>query len=250
MSRSNALYTDLSGYYDLMCADVDYPAQSQAVHRLQQLFGNGGKRHLDLACGTGPHIRQLLDLGYQCQGLDLNEPMLEQGRQRCPEALFSQGDMCEFSLTEPVDLITCFLYSLHYCATLERLQRCIALIDQALAAQGLFCFNTVDKNHIDNQSVQQHSALQHGSHFLFQSSWYYPGQGSQQQLKLSILRRQADQSEVWQDSHTMVATSFDLLLHYLEPYFEVHLLEHDYQKIVPWNGQSGNALVVCVKKQR
>ncbi|MGY2437652.1 SAM-dependent methyltransferase, partial [Escherichia coli] len=23
----NALYTDLSGYYDLMCADIDYAAQ-------------------------------------------------------------------------------------------------------------------------------------------------------------------------------------------------------------------------------
>ena len=38
----NAIYTDLSGYYDLMCADIDYPAQSQCVQRIHQLFGNGG----------------------------------------------------------------------------------------------------------------------------------------------------------------------------------------------------------------
>ena len=42
----NALYNDLSGYYDLMCADIDYQAQSHCVHRLQQLFGNDGRRHL------------------------------------------------------------------------------------------------------------------------------------------------------------------------------------------------------------
>ncbi len=41
----NALYTDLSGYYDLMCADIDYQAQSHCIQRLQQLFGNGGVRH-------------------------------------------------------------------------------------------------------------------------------------------------------------------------------------------------------------
>ncbi|MFO8142798.1 MAG: SAM-dependent methyltransferase, partial [Marinobacter sp.] len=35
----NALYTDLSGYYDLMCADIDYRAQSNGVRRLHQLFG-------------------------------------------------------------------------------------------------------------------------------------------------------------------------------------------------------------------
>ncbi len=26
---ANTLYTDLSGYYDLMCADINYPAQSK-----------------------------------------------------------------------------------------------------------------------------------------------------------------------------------------------------------------------------
>ena len=57
----NALYTDLSGYYDLMCADIDYRAQSLCVQRLHTLFGNGGMTHLDLACGTGPHMRHFLD---------------------------------------------------------------------------------------------------------------------------------------------------------------------------------------------
>ncbi|KTT28598.1 SAM-dependent methyltransferase, partial [Pseudomonas oryzihabitans] len=61
---ATALYTDLSAYYDLLCADIDYGAQSQAVLRLQRLFGNGGTRHLDLACGTGPHVRHFLDSGF------------------------------------------------------------------------------------------------------------------------------------------------------------------------------------------
>jgi len=30
---SNALYTDLSGYYDLLCADIDYQAQSHSAQR-------------------------------------------------------------------------------------------------------------------------------------------------------------------------------------------------------------------------
>ena len=57
---SNALYTDLSGYYDLLCADIDYQAQSHSAQRLHQLFGNGGNRYLDLACGTGPHVRYFM----------------------------------------------------------------------------------------------------------------------------------------------------------------------------------------------
>ena len=45
----------------------------------------------------------------------------------------------------------------------------------------------------------------------------------------------------------MVALGFEDLAQLLEPYFEVHIFEHDYGKIEPWDGQSGNALFVCVK---
>jgi hypothetical protein len=45
----------------------------------------------------------------------------------------------------------------------------------------------------------------------------------------------------------MVAVSFTDLSELLRPYFEVHVLEHDYEKILPWNGTSGNAIFACVK---
>jgi uncharacterized protein YbcC (UPF0753/DUF2309 family) len=47
----------------------------------------------------------------------------------------------------------------------------------------------------------------------------------------------------------MVALSFAELQAQLEPYFEVQMFEHDYQRIAPWDGASGNALFVCVRRQ-
>ncbi|NBF08625.1 class I SAM-dependent DNA methyltransferase [Pseudomonas sp. Fl4BN1] len=243
----NALYTDLSGYYDLMCADIDYLAQSQCVLRLQQLFGNGGKRHLDLACGTGPHVRHFIDAGYQSAGLDINQPMLDRAALRCPEAQFSLQDMCGFTVTEPQDLITCFLYSIHYSAGIERLEALIASVHRALEADGVFCFNAVDKNMIDNNSFVSHSALHDDGLFSFSSAWNYPGVGEQQSLKLRIERTMADETQVWHDEHPMVAVSFDEIKTLLRPYFEVHVLEHDYEKLIPWSTTSGNAIFACVK---
>lgn len=243
----NALYTDLSGYYDLMCADIDYRAQSHAIHRLQQLFGNAGNRHLDLACGTGPHVRHFIDAGYCSSGLDINQPMLDRASARCPEAQFSLQDMCGFTLAEPVDLITCFLYSIHYSAGIERLKACIASVHAALAANGVFCFNAVDKHKIDNALFVTHTARHAEGLFSFSSGWNYSGDGEQQSLKLLIERRVAGATQVWRDEHPMVAMSFAELQALLQPYFEVHVLEHDYQKIMPWNTSSGNALFVCVK---
>lgn len=244
----NALYTDLSGYYDLMCANIDYRAQSHCIHRLQQLFGNGGKRHLDLACGTGPRVRHFIDAGYQSAGLDINQPMLDKAARRCPEARFSLGDMCGFSVAEPLDLITCFLYSVHYSGSIDRLKACLASVHGALAEGGVFCFNAVDKRRIDNDSFVSHSAEEEGARFVFRSAWGYPGQGERQALRLSIERTLADETQVWHDEHPMVAVSFDELRELLAPYFEVQVLEHDYEKLLPWDGVSGNALFACVKR--
>ncbi|WP_333608028.1 class I SAM-dependent DNA methyltransferase [Arsukibacterium sp.] len=247
MQLSNALYTDLSIYYDLMCCDINYQAQSLGVQRLHQLFGNGGKQYLDLACGSGPHIRHFIDAGYQCQGLDLNQPMLTLAQARCPEAGFMLADMGHFNLAQPVDLISCFLYSVHYNPNLSALSQCFARVHASLTRGGIFVFNAVDKHKISNLSSVSHSTSHLGSLFEFASAWHYNGQGEQQSLRLRIRKTTGSEQQLWQDEHPMVAVDFTQLQSLLAPYFEVHMLTHDYQSIMPWDALSGNALFVCIK---
>lgn len=244
---ANALYTDLSGYYDLMCEDIDYPAQSNAVRRLHQIFGNGGNAHLDLACGTGPHVRHFIDHGYLSSGLDINQPMLDIAAIRCPEAHFTCQDMSSFQVGDPQDLITCFLYSIHYSDGIEKLKACIASAYNALTHGGVFCFNAVDKGKIDNELFVKHTAHKGEDAFTFRSGWYYNGRGEKQALKLSIEKTNAHDTQVWNDEHPMVAVSFAELITLLEPYFEVHVFEHNFEAITPWDNTSGNAIFVCVK---
>ncbi|XKH59146.1 class I SAM-dependent methyltransferase [Halomonas sediminis] len=244
----NALYTDLSGYYDLMCVDIDYQAQSNAIRRLHQLFGNDGTTHLDLACGTGPHVRHFIDIGYTSSGLDINQPMLDIAATRCPEADFSLQDMCTFEVSEPLDLITCFLYSIHYSDGIEKLTACISSVHRALECGGVFCFNAVDKDKINNGLFVKNTAKQESDLFTFRSGWYYSGHGEKQSLRLSIEKSNTGATQVWNDEHPMVAVSFVELTALLAPYFEVHVFEHNYQTITPWDNVSGNAIFVCVKR--
>lgn len=246
---STALYTDLSRYYDLMCADINYREQSEYVRRVNQLFGNGGKRYLDLGCGTGPHVRHFLDFGFECSGLDIHAPMLDIAKQRNPEAHFFQGDMSSFTVAEPLDLITTFLYSIHYNPSIAKLIECISSVHAALNTGGVFCFNAVDKSAITNKGGVRHSVAHEGSEFTFSSSWYYAGQGDGQQLRVCIEKTTQGSTEIWQDEHQMVAVSFQFLRELLERFFEVHILEHVYDRIEPWAGSSGNAIFVCVKNQ-
>jgi ubiquinone/menaquinone biosynthesis C-methylase UbiE len=245
---STVLYTDLSRYYDLMCADIDYQSQSAWVYRLQQIFGNQGRHYLDLACGTGPHLAYFLEKNFECLGLDINQPMLDIAKQRCPQGDFMLGNMTDFSLNTGMDLITCFLYSLHYCPDIDALRRCLECVYQALNTGGLFCFNAVDKHTIDNQKFEHHVAQYEDSEFTFTSAWHYSGAGSQQILRLGIEKATAGRIQSWQDTHVMVAITFSEMQAMLAPYFSVTVLSHDYTKLVPWDGQAGNAIFVCSKK--
>ena len=244
---SSALYTDLSRYYDLMCADIDYHAQSAYVHRLHGLLGNQGKNYLDLACGTGPHIRQFIDFGYSASGVDLNQPMLDIAKMRCPEASFTQQDMSKLTTLVPMDLVSCFLYSIHYNQSIATLTECIVRVHAALKPGGMFCFNSVDKGTIDNRAGVKRQLTQGNSDFCFQSNWYYSGKGDQQELQLTIEKTTDSITEHWHDRHPMVALTFQQLQQLLEPYFDIHIFAHDYQKIQPWDGTSGNAIFVGIK---
>lgn len=255
----NALYTDLSNYYDLMCADIDYQAQSEYVCRLHQLLGGSTNNTscsepihvLDLACGTGPHVQHFCHFGYEASGLDINQPMLDIAQQRCPQAQFTLQDMCNFRVDRPLDLITCFLYSIHYNSSLDKLKSCISAVHSALKPGGVFCFNSVDKDKIDNNSFVQHTVQhvteQETSQFIFRSNWFYSGTGEKQQLKLGIEKTTDNITQIWEDEHPMTATNLHELQKLLQPYFEVHVFEHDYDKIIPWGKNSGNAIFVCVK---
>ena len=244
---STALYTDLSAYYDLMCADINYREQSEYVRRLHQLFGNHGRDYLDLACGTGPHLRHFIDFGYIASGVDINQPMLDIAQVRCPEAQFMQKDMGNLNMVAEMDLISCFLYSIHYNQSINSLMDCIASVHKALRTGGVFCFNAVDKNTIDNRAGIKHHQHHNHSDFSFQSSWYYCGEGEQQALQLCIEKTTDGTTETWNDQHSMVALTFQQLQDLLAPYFEVHIFEHDYQKITAWEKKSGNANFVCIK---
>lgn len=244
---STSLYTDLSDYYDLMCADINYREQSEHVRRLHQLLGNGGNHYLDLACGTGPHIRHFIDFGYFASGVDINQPMLDIAAHRCPEANFLLQDMSVLQVESPLDLISCFLYSIHYNQNLNSLRKCIASVHNALKPGGMFCFNSVDKNLIDNRPGIKRTLTQDESEFRFQSNWYYSGSGEQQALHLSIEKITDGQTEIWHDQHSMVALDFEQMRSLLETYFDVQIFEHDYERITRWNGTSGNAIFVAVK---
>lgn len=242
------LYTDLSAYYDLMCSDINYIEQCDTAHRLHRIFGNKGLQYLDLACGTGPHVERFIELGYNCTGLDINEPMLQRAAERCEQATFSLQDMSSFQFQQPFDLITCFLYSIHYCYPQNKFNAVLSNVFNALNPGGVFCFDSVDKHTISNDEGVKHRVQNGEEYCSFQSRWYYSGAGDILDLHLSICRYMNKRQQVWHDHHTMLALDIHTLQALLTDIgFIVTIFERDFLKLVPWNEKAAMFFLFVLK---
>ena len=206
MSQPGSLYADLAGYYDRFCAEVDYAEQCAFAQRVFRTFAtSSGMDHLDLACGTGRHLQLMQEQGFQPHGLDNSAGMLEQAALRCPQASLQLCDLAAFTQQASYDLITCFLYSLHYShpttAVVETLRRSHA----ALKPGGVLLFNSVDARGIQNDAGVT-TRLDEGEVSLsFQSAWHYRGSGDVLDLNLTIARNDSSGVAHWHDHHTMTA---------------------------------------------
>ena len=131
------MFTRTARYYDQIYAFKDYAAEAQ---RLAEIIGprlrSGGRRLLDVACGTGQHVAHL-KAHFEVAGLDLQPEFLEIARQHNPGIPFYLGDMVDFDLGRRFDAVTCLFSSIGYVQTLENLARAVACMAGHLLPGGV-----------------------------------------------------------------------------------------------------------------
>ena len=54
---------------------------------------------VDVACGTGRHMRHLADRGNRVIGIDSSPDMLKRAQAKIPGASFIRGDLCELAIS-------------------------------------------------------------------------------------------------------------------------------------------------------
>ena len=69
--KEQVLYRDLAKYYDLIYSWKDYAKETSELKRLFSKYKkSAGTMLLDVACGTGHHIKHLKDEGYNTLELE------------------------------------------------------------------------------------------------------------------------------------------------------------------------------------
>ncbi len=92
--------------YDLVHWDGT-EAEVDLLEKLHARHGNGGKRCLEPACGTGRYLRVLFRRGWKTAGYDSNGKMLAYARRRLPGADLAAADLRTFRRPAAYDLAFC-----------------------------------------------------------------------------------------------------------------------------------------------
>lgn len=133
--------------YDAELADVydaiyegrgkDYRAEATAVASLIRERHASAGSLLDVACGTGSHLRFFAGLFAHVEGLELSEDMLGVARERMPAVALHQGDMRDFVLDRSFDAVTCMFSSIAYMRDDDELAAAIGAMAAHLVPGGV-----------------------------------------------------------------------------------------------------------------
>jgi len=135
--QKQMLYRDLAQYYDLLYSRKEYAGEATKLKKLiakcKQSYDN---ELLDVACGTGRHIRCLKDQ-FQCTGVDISKPLIAVARHNVPDVTFLTADMTTLNLGKTFDVITCLFGSIGYVKTVPKLRRTIRNFARHLQTGGI-----------------------------------------------------------------------------------------------------------------
>ncbi len=114
---------------------------------------------LDLACGAGRHLRELLSAGLHAVGLDLSMSMLARARELSPRAQFVRGDMRRLPFRDAGFAgVTSFFTSFGYFASRSEDEQVVVEMRRVLQPGGSFMLDFLNSRRVRTDLVESESS--------------------------------------------------------------------------------------------
>jgi SAM-dependent methyltransferase len=134
LSALQAVFSASAEYYDLVYGKKDYQGEADRLRAIFSQFVPHGRTILDIACGTGEHLRLLPE--YQVAGIDLEPAFVRIASEKRPDGNFQVGDMQRFELGSKFDILICLFSAIGYLVTSEAILSALARFKTHLAPGG------------------------------------------------------------------------------------------------------------------
>lgn len=138
-------YKKFAYYYDEVMARLNYDLWLEFI----EPYLNNGDDILDLACGTGTLLSMLKMSGYNTDGLDLSEEIIEIANEKKKlnrlDINFYVADMTNFHLNKKYDMITCFFDSINFLQSKRDIDKMLNCVTAHLKDNGYFICDIFSK---------------------------------------------------------------------------------------------------------
>lgn len=132
------MFTASAELYDIIYSSFkDYAAEADRIAALLRSSHPACRSVLDVGCGTGEHVRLLMERGFEVQGLDLDPDLLKVAAKKNPACRFHRADMCAFEIPDRFDAVLCLFSSIGYATALERVVQALCCFRRHLARGGI-----------------------------------------------------------------------------------------------------------------
>lgn len=138
-------YERFAYVYDELMKDAPYEKWLMILTAKLEQYGIGGRKVLDLACGTGEMTVELAQHGFDVTGVDLSDEMLLVANEKAVKLGLSiplfQQNMAELEGLGQFDCVTIFCDSLNYLRDEEDIVKTFSRVHEHLKDGGLFLFD-------------------------------------------------------------------------------------------------------------
>jgi len=159
------LYTDLAEYY-FEIENHHRNIETDISFIRSMLHSISNPTILDVGCGSGEHLNQLVKYGIKCTGIDSSAEMLAVAKKRSSTKIdFIESDIRDFNAYQQFDLIFSLFGTLNYLIEDEDLEKAFWNMQQALKPSGkvlLEIWNSYPIELIQQKSISKISTTKYG----------------------------------------------------------------------------------------
>ena len=135
-------YEAIAPVYDEFTAQNDYELLLGSLLPELRRHGLGGRRLLDVGCGTGESFIPMLERGWEATGCDISASMVELARAKAgARARLEVADMVELPVFGEFDLVWALDDAVNYLLSTEELESALAGMRRNLVPGGLLTFD-------------------------------------------------------------------------------------------------------------
>jgi SAM-dependent methyltransferase len=128
--------------YDDFTAHYDYEGWLADLLTILERHGLGGRRLLDVACGTGKSFLPMLPRGWRVTGCDVSPAMVALAEQKAGDRVeLSVADMRELPRLGEFDLVWALDDAINYLLSVKELEEALCGMRDNLAGDGLLLFD-------------------------------------------------------------------------------------------------------------